>query len=200
MVFISTICKLECLFFQPFDGCISSHSKCHIIQTYQGFKVNIQYLNKWKYMRRASSHVSYQMEGLMFRTYTSKMLSQQSQTHLKYSEIKSNKTFLPCMNRVKRWWQSWGRAAGDGQSSLLELCTDAGERRWHWIQWLPLGESPPCLWWMDRLPSSAGAPQYRRTHTQMLPKDERNIRVELGEEKKTNVCEGGRERARGETD
>lgn len=45
-------------------------------------------------MRCASFHVSDQMEGLIFTSCTSKVLSQQNQTHLKYLEIKSNKTFV----------------------------------------------------------------------------------------------------------
>lgn len=62
-------------------------------------------------MRCASFHVSYQMEGLMFPPLSSKELSQRNQTHLKYLEIKSNKTFaiLQGMNRVR---QGQGRGPG----------------------------------------------------------------------------------------
>lgn len=120
-----------------------------------------------------------------FSSCTSKVLSQQNQSHLKYLEISSNKTFviLLGMNSETRTGVGPGDVAG-GWSSLSELCTDTGERRWHWIQWPPQGESPPCLWWMDQLQRSAEAPQCRQTRKLMLGKEERKIREALREDSK----------------
>lgn len=120
--------------------------------------------------------MSYQMKGPMFTPCSFIELSQRNQTHLKYLKIKSNKTFaiLLRMNRVR---QGQGRGPGGGSrwlwSSLSVQCIDEGERRWHWIQWPPQGESPPCLWWMGRLRRSAGAPRCRQTRMPMLWKEER---------------------------
>lgn len=94
--------------------------------------------------------------------------SQQNQTHLKYFETKSNKNLCKWDGGGEKGGEGRQAVEGGGRSSLWEPCTGAGGRRWRWIRWPPRGEIPPCLWWMGRLRSSAGAPRCRQTRKLML--------------------------------
>lgn len=119
-------------------------------------------------------------------THTSKALSQQNQTHLKYFETKSNKNLCKWDGGGEKGWG--GQAVeGGGRSSLWEPCTGAGGRRWRWIRWPPRGESPPCLWWMGRLRSSAGARRCRQTRKLMLKSgNEKNKKNKGGVKRRAN--------------